>query len=130
MGLIYNCASATIIALFGTDANSGLPGVRPRLPRLRQVEEEISERTLLTVPPNFAVEIMGSKWMTRAWTMQEGILSQRSISFTEHQIFFSCMSFSKTEVIDYGDDVEWDKAEMSYRTMRSIVGLPAVSQAN
>lgn len=87
----YRCATLTIVAAAGPDANSGLPGVR----RPRKVTQNIvmvKGYELTTVPelPTFAIE--NSVWSRRAWTYQERRLSHRMIGFLPEQTYFCCQS--------------------------------------
>jgi len=51
MDVIYSKAVATIIALYGTDANAGLPGVRPGTRRPQKIETRHSRGTLAEPDP-------------------------------------------------------------------------------
>jgi hypothetical protein len=92
MHLVYGCASVTIVAAAGQDANSGLPGIRGRereaFPTL--VAEGVPD--LVAGLPAFAPTIFNSVWETRGWTFQEKILSKRLIFFTKYQLFYHCNS--------------------------------------
>jgi hypothetical protein len=44
-------------------------------------------------------QISASKWVTRAWTYQEAILSPRCIYFTQHQVYFECNVDQRCESI-------------------------------
>ena len=43
---------------------------------------------LVTLPPVNEVET--SKWNTRGWAYQEGLLARRRLVFTESQVYFQC----------------------------------------
>ncbi|KAL1591924.1 hypothetical protein SLS60_011516 [Paraconiothyrium brasiliense] len=92
MGQIYASAHLTIIAAAGTDPTHGLPGVS----QPRQVNEAVTEKvgpvTLVQLKTPAANNFQRSKWATRAWTFQEGILSKRRLVFTDEAVLYICQS--------------------------------------
>jgi hypothetical protein len=99
MDSIYTGAYLTIIAAAGNCASNGLPGVRstPRLPQPRVL---VGNGLFMSSLPNPARTIASSKWMSRAWTYQEGLLSKRRLVFTEHQVYFQCSGMHCFESIN------------------------------
>lgn len=88
MGRIYEKAHFTIIAAAGDGPDHGLPGVTTTM---RPVQPSIKFGKCLLAPvprPDWDVSV--SRWVTRGWTYQEGILSTRRLVFTQHQVFFQC----------------------------------------
>ncbi|KAK0654749.1 heterokaryon incompatibility protein-domain-containing protein [Cercophora newfieldiana] len=98
MDKIYSSASLTIIALSGTDSNAGLAGVSR--PRMSQLQETVGEYTIFTVPPAQTSERAVSTWASRAWTLQEEVLSRRHLIFTDAQIEFQCSKAKVPESLD------------------------------
>ncbi|KAF2812186.1 HET-domain-containing protein, partial [Mytilinidion resinicola] len=90
MDLIYQGAFATIIALDGTDANSGLSGMGPKASRVPQVVAKFGSCQVASRCPSLGQQLESSPWMRRGWTYQEMVLSQRRIVFTQHQVYFRC----------------------------------------
>lgn len=90
MDQIYQGAYATLIALSGNNADSGIPGVRYRSTRIPQMYADFGKIHMAARMPDLEQELEKSKWMERAWTYQEALLSRRCIIFTENQVFFSC----------------------------------------
>ncbi|KAJ3533120.1 hypothetical protein NM208_g8130 [Fusarium decemcellulare] len=90
MGLIYESAVLTVVAASGTNANSGLAGIR--LGTRRAVQgREIIERMAMGVPlPPLDEVIQASTWNSRVWTYQESVLSQRTLYFTDSQVHYKC----------------------------------------
>jgi hypothetical protein len=99
MDLVYNRAQATIIAVAGDEAGFGLPGVSNRL-RAPSVSATIGNSLYMSVPPDPAHEIQGSKWNSRGWTHQEAVLSKRRLIFCEDQVYFECSSMHCYESMD------------------------------
>ncbi|KAF9762310.1 hypothetical protein IL306_003457 [Fusarium sp. DS 682] len=90
MGIIYESAILTVAAASGTNANSGLAGVRLGTRRLVQGREVI-DRMAIGVPlPPLDEVIEASTWNSRVWTYQESILSQRTLYFTDSQVHYKC----------------------------------------
>ena len=109
MDVIFSQAVATIVSLSGKDASSGLPGVQEESRRVRQCSVTVGPWQLFAKLPELSVTLENSKWHTRAWTFQEGILSKRCLFFSEDQVYFQCQSGYYTED-SHGDQTrhEWD----------------------
>lgn len=124
MGTIYNGAVACLVGAVGTDANSGLAGVRPntRTPETRKLQYEavylidpgpdeyISLRKPRDNTPFVRLRnqvkarqldlnnrLITSEYSSRAWTYQERLLSRRCIYFMENMVYFSCRSAIRGE---------------------------------
>jgi hypothetical protein len=98
MDLIYMNAQVTIIAAAGVDPHYGLPGVNGTL-RKQQPFLKIGRHILAWTLPHPAVSVGQSKWATRGWTYQEGILSKRRLIFTDRQLLFECNGMHRTESV-------------------------------
>ncbi|OCL08969.1 HET-domain-containing protein [Glonium stellatum] len=101
MAAIYSKAILTIVAVAGSDANSGLPGVYPTVRNERSIAVapglQIVERTSLA--EGFGKFI----YNTRAWTFQERVLSSRCLFFFNELVYFQCKKNIWCED-RYGDD--------------------------
>lgn len=80
MHLIYKCAYATIVATYGSDAYSGLPGVS--LPRRPQPQVTFNSRTLTSTISDPQKGVLSSIWCSRGWTYQEGVFSGHTTKCT------------------------------------------------
>ncbi|KAL0941519.1 tol protein [Colletotrichum truncatum] len=97
MGLVYENAVVTIVAAAGDGPHHGLPGISAT-PRESQPSVKIGSRTLVFIPyPK--KEILNSKWNSRGWTYQEGLLSRRKLIFTDTQVYFQCNAMHCLESI-------------------------------
>lgn len=100
MGQIYQVASATIMLTVPSQnrAEAGLPGLSvPRQGRvILQRVESFSGLTLCTTLPSMEMALLTSWMNRRAWTFQEGIMSNRAIVFGPEQVYFEC-----TEMVCY-----------------------------
>jgi hypothetical protein len=96
MGDIYAGSELTIFAL-GQDSEYGLPGVSSR-PRFGQRQcTTIGKYKIIFTMDDPHKAINEAKWSTRGWTFQEGILSTRSLFFTDSQVYFECNSMNVSE---------------------------------
>ncbi|PVI01806.1 HET-domain-containing protein, partial [Periconia macrospinosa] len=96
MDSIYKQAAVTLVAAAGVNANHGLPGVSTRLrPPTPSVTIDSQTLSPLSSTPNLTSKT--SKWMSRAWTFQEGLLSTRRLIFTPTQLYFECRGMYSTE---------------------------------
>lgn len=89
MDLVYQAADLTIIAAAGRDAGAGLPGILDTQ-RNHQPVVEIGDFLIINSMPHPHNTILKSKWSTRAWTLQEAVLSRRRLVFTPDQMYFEC----------------------------------------
>ncbi|KAJ0124011.1 tol protein [Diaporthe amygdali] len=97
MGFVYENAAVTIVAAAGDGPHHGLPGIGAT-PRESQPSVKIGSRTLVSIPyPK--KEILNSKWNSRGWTYQEGLLSRRKLIFTDTQVYFQCNAMHCLESI-------------------------------
>lgn len=94
MSSIYKSAYLTLIAADGKDADSGLTRVRAN----RKAEVPLAlpgngtEQSICLLPGRLPLENMleQSAWNTRAWTLQEHILSTRCLVFTPDEVILDC----------------------------------------
>ncbi|KAF2736271.1 HET-domain-containing protein, partial [Polyplosphaeria fusca] len=89
MDLVYQAADLTIIAAAGSNADAGLPGVLDT-PRNQQPVVEVGDVEIINSMPHPHNTILRSRWSTRAWTLQEAVLSRRRLVFTQDQTYFEC----------------------------------------
>ncbi|KAL7893347.1 heterokaryon incompatibility domain-containing protein [Trichoderma sp. SZMC 28014] len=100
MESIYHESVLTIVAATGTDAHSGIPGVRPNTRFLEQRVLSVRGMQLVdSVDHNqFRMQtgyqepewISSTPWARRAWTFQEALVSRRTLFFTSEQVYWSC----------------------------------------
>ena len=99
MGAIYGNAYLTVVAADGSHSNARLS----RLVAGDAPEEWIPMVTrqgcfnLSCARPTMQTVIRRSNWNSRAWTLQERLLSKRCVLFTESGVFFDCPAFSASE---------------------------------
>lgn len=98
MDIIYECATVTIIAAAGDDASWGLPGVASTH-RTPHASIDIAFGTLTLLYNDVDYQLSRTRWDTRAWTFQEGLLSCRRLCFLEDQVYFQCNSIRCMESI-------------------------------
>ncbi|KAI0535880.1 heterokaryon incompatibility protein-domain-containing protein [Xylaria digitata] len=101
MDLVYEQAYFTIVAGSGTDADSGLPGVREGTrSSSRQVAVEILPGINLVLRHTMEDIVGKSEYHHRGWTFQEYYLSRRKIFFIDDTIYFKCHEGSWQELED------------------------------
>ncbi|TLD15541.1 uncharacterized protein PgNI_02539 [Pyricularia grisea] len=93
-GRIFQDSVLTICACCGADASHGIPGVEPgsRL-HTRQVVEMVGGNMLGSVFRGARCEDYGaeqSQWGSRAWTLQEQVLSRRRLLVTDECVTWCC----------------------------------------
>lgn len=100
MWSIYRGSYATIIALSGTSANSGLPRLGPNGHMHSQVRCSIDGTRLVGLMPTLTQQIWVSPWGSRAWTLQEASLSPRCLYVSDHQLYFECNAMQCCESLN------------------------------
>ncbi|KAG6014277.1 hypothetical protein E4U43_006737 [Claviceps pusilla] len=88
MGEIYSRASLTLIIAAEDDTLTGIVGLST--PREHQLSLRVNNALYTTSLVRPDVEVASSKWASRAWTLQEGLLSRRRLIFTPSQVYFQC----------------------------------------
>jgi len=101
MGVIYREATFTIVALAGSGATFGLPGVT--LPRhQRQRTLDLHGVQLVESVPSIQICLQQSPWNTRAWTYQEGETASKILYFTDYGVYYRCRHENKLRVKSEG----------------------------
>ncbi|KAJ8119488.1 hypothetical protein ONZ43_g3566 [Nemania bipapillata] len=112
MHLVYRYALVTLVATSATFCNQGflersidsIPAIKIAYSLPITGEQPLSAAHYMIIYDYdnaqdsyrmFAVN--GSKWNTRAWTMQERSLSTRMVHFCQNKIFFECRSCLQSE---------------------------------
>ncbi|KAF4546314.1 Tol-like protein [Lasiodiplodia theobromae] len=91
MDYIYKQADLTIVAAAGDHSDYGLPGVST-VPRSPRQSLKIGNYVLMSCwrDTTLAHALEQSKWMERAWTYQEALLSERRLFFTDYCYLHDC----------------------------------------
>lgn len=90
MDAIYECAVVVIIAASSEHSDFGLHGVS--LEQKPQVWSQFRDLELVFRPYDYVDYLAMSKWSTRGWCLQEGLLAQRRFILTDQEVFFECSS--------------------------------------
>lgn len=107
MDRVYGDSYLTIVVASSTspEEDYAIPGLgSPR--RNRQETQQWDGVGLMTAFPDYNSAIERSRWATRGWTFQEGVLSRRCLVFAEDQMYFRCTRDSRCEdvVTETGTD--------------------------
>ncbi|KAI0423998.1 HET-domain-containing protein [Xylaria sp. FL1042] len=100
MDEIYEGAEIVIINAAGDDPALGLPGVS-RQRSVAQLRVATTTHTLVSLMSYPVNEISTSKWATRGWTYQEGVLAKRRLFFTSEQVYFECGVYGCMETLSH-----------------------------
>jgi hypothetical protein len=107
-------ADLTIVAAAGEDKHHGLPGVG-NTNRSKSNVVKLKDCTIINLGPDPVRLIKESKWQSRGWTLQEGLLSQRLLVFTETQISYHCQraawqeGLNGPECIPKPHEIDWSE---------------------
>lgn len=103
MGAVYAKAYFTIVALSGTDADSGIRRVRPHSAEQRSFQSVIPlpSWTLVqacsdTMAESYGLDSHSHVWNTRGWTLQEKVFSRRVLAIDD-VVTWSCFGDYWTE---------------------------------
>ncbi len=101
MDLIYRGAELTLIAASGDDENYGLPGVS----RERDIPKSFTTGGFIIthIENDRGYAICTSRWATRGWTFQEGLLSRRRLYFLPGLMCYVCCNM---ECCEYQGGIE------------------------
>jgi hypothetical protein len=91
MDSIFGRAQVTLVAADESDAEAGLCGIcvpsRPTS-RLTQIARQVRANVNVLLPVKYAATY--GRWDTRAWTLQEKLLSKRMLIFNGSHVSFHC----------------------------------------
>ncbi|KAI4231922.1 MAG: hypothetical protein L6R40_007577 [Gallowayella cf. fulva] len=90
MDLIYSSAILTIAAASGASADTGLPGMSARPRDFERHIEKAQGVYLANRPTIFSNAVNDSTWNSRAWTLQERVVSTRVLYVGAQRCFFTC----------------------------------------
>ena len=92
MHKIYSCALLTLVSAYSLTGNPyrGLPRYNKGTGRAQQKIETVGTLRLAVPFDTLNDLLISSRWMSRAWTYQEALLSRRLLYFTEIQVYFQC----------------------------------------
>ncbi|KAI4190017.1 MAG: hypothetical protein L6R41_001072 [Letrouitia leprolyta] len=90
MDSIYSSAILTIAATSGVSADSGLPGMSAGPRDFRQHIETVQGIRLANRPTKYVTVVDDSPWNSRAWTLQEKVVSPRILYVGTQRCFFTC----------------------------------------
>ncbi|KAF4975350.1 hypothetical protein FZEAL_7848 [Fusarium zealandicum] len=105
MKTVYANAEVTIVAAAGNDSSFGLPGVNSARARIRQPCVQVQGHLLTATPCEPPEAIKNSKWWTRGWTYQEGLLARRRLIFTENEMVYECREMVARESVELPESV-------------------------
>jgi hypothetical protein len=113
MDKVYSHAELTIIASAGSESTYGLPGVSTT-PRRAQRHLSFGKHLFVQLAPS-GLQVRSSRWNSRSWTYQEGLLSKRRLVFTESLVYFHNRSHRFVEdVVGHLDEMD-DSLDDRYR---------------
>ncbi|KAK3401578.1 heterokaryon incompatibility protein-domain-containing protein [Sordaria brevicollis] len=129
MGRIYSGSVVTIVAAAGEVPEYGLPGVSSRA-RTSQLGLDINDELSLVLYEAPKDHILKSKWNTRGWTYQEGLLPKRRLIFTDAMVYFQCQEMHVDEVMSLpipGPGEDFDEVRvLSFANLSSFNDLGMV----
>ena len=100
MSSVYRGACITLIVLSSRSAETGLPRFASRRPPCSQLRCRIGGKRLVGLMPTLSQHISMSVWGSRAWTLQEALLSPRCLYLSDHQLYFECNTMQCCESLD------------------------------
>ncbi|KAM5352779.1 hypothetical protein ACJ41O_005501 [Fusarium nematophilum] len=97
MNSVYQGSYFTIVAGSGTDAQAGIPGVRPGSRQISQHISPLNSRMKMAVTHSIDWHLQKTVYNQRGWTFQELVLPRRTLIFINDQVYFRCMEANWSE---------------------------------
>jgi hypothetical protein len=118
MDKIYHNAFLTIVAAVG-DASTGLSGGPGGPSRTEAMTASVQGLKVCLAPNTLADALSLSPWSTRGWTLQEKLVSQRLLVFTDGMVFFECKQTTFREDVV----LESDRGEVSLSMWQPVTRI-------
>lgn len=118
MDKIYHNAWITIVAAV-SNASTGLPGATGVPLRKEAMTASVQGLKLCLAPNALSDALSVSAWSTRGWTLQEQLLSQRLLVFTDRMVFFECKQTTFREDVI----LESDEGEVSLSMWQPVTRI-------
>jgi len=96
MDRMYEQSILTIVACHSIDANAGLPGVREGTRFPKQLTCILEGLNLNNCMLPIEMVSVRTRWITRGWTYQEGVIANRLLYVTTNQAYFECRKMCKS----------------------------------
>lgn len=103
MGKIYQNSLVTLVALEGEDVTQGLPGISVNRRQTTTTFVHLGLVAMALMEGGICKSISESTWMTRGWTYQEALLSQKLLVFSKDMLH-----------LIYHDEIKTESAEPLY----------------
>ena len=100
MSSVYRGAYITLVALSCSSAETGLPRFASKSPFCSQLGCRIGGKRLVGLMPTLLQQIPLSTWGSRAWTLQEALLSPRCLYLSDYQLYYECNVMQCCESLD------------------------------
>lgn len=97
MGNIYRHAKLTIAVISAATANDNIPGILPES-RHPLPMTQLWSRHLFGCPVDLYLQLSGTKYESRAWTMQERLLSKGCLYVTNNSVYYQCLQDAGSEL--------------------------------
>jgi hypothetical protein len=97
---IYRGAFLNIVALTSSSADAGLPRLRKNSNMFTQLQCRIDAKRFVGLMPTLSQLIWVCPWGSRAWTLQEALLSPRCVYVSHYQLYFECNSMQCSESLN------------------------------
>ncbi|KAH7119189.1 heterokaryon incompatibility protein-domain-containing protein [Dactylonectria macrodidyma] len=121
MHRVYQAADLTIVAAAGSNADSGLLGLRPGTRKIESITGTVEGIDLVL---NQVAEYTPSRyvWGTRGWTYQEWLFSRRMLLITEQGLLWDCLGCMRTEDQEYQPEGVYNPDEnQQTRSLRRVL---------
>ncbi|KAH8660129.1 heterokaryon incompatibility protein-domain-containing protein [Xylariales sp. PMI_506] len=112
MDTVYSESVLTIIASGSHSPEHALIGVGSHRSRVPE-SVAVGDLKITQLMTDAKSHVLYSKWNSRGWTYQEGLLAQRRVIFTNSQCYFQCAAMCRVESISVPEDKGLDLPNLS-----------------
>ncbi|KAI8719800.1 HET domain-containing protein [Fusarium sp. LHS14.1] len=114
MNSILRGSHFAIVVASGTDAQSGIPGVRPGSRQPSQHIAQLHPRMKIAVTQSMYWHLQNSAYNQQGWNLQELALPRRTLIFVNNQVYFRCTQANWCEETAADLQEKWVDPEDDY----------------